>query len=336
MHGRRGLGTQVYTEWLMSLGHATHWLLRRDLLSVVIPAMVLAACGSSAVSIPTSPTPIPTPAPTLSSPAPSPLPPAPPVATVERISLQVQTVPSGQQVQGTVTVTSAAPPGTQVFLSSSDPSASVPVAIPIPEGTTSGIFTVTTQQVIFDTPVTIRATSGASERSVSLRLIAPPLVGSSSTYLRFISSPGDGVGQGRSLQFDASASVTFRGIVWTWERGSSSEHQLVLSIAELTPRYRDWTLTLSAPRGQRLVPGLYRDATRIPDINTGNAALAFSGDGRACNQSLGEFEIVEARYAPRPPNGERIERLVVRFRQVCDGAAVGMTGEASLNNIPTP
>jgi hypothetical protein len=104
----------------------------------------------------------------------------------------------------------------------------------------------------------------------------------------------------------------------------------------MTPRYRDWSLVLTAPRGQRLVPGVYRDARRLPDIATGGPALSFGGDGRGCNQSSGEFEIFQARYAPRPPNGERIERLVARFRQVCDGSTSGLTGELTLSDVPTP
>jgi hypothetical protein len=252
------------------------------------------------------------------------------VAAIEAIAVQPATVASGQPVEGMVTIATAAAAGTVVWLFSSDANVTVPESVAIAEGQTRGSFPVTTRPVILDTLVAIRAVSGTSARSASLQLIAPPPT-LSGTFLRFVSDPDDRVGRGQSLRLEASPTVRFQALVSTWSTGSSFRHQLSLIVMEMGDDYRDWGLTLTAPRGERLAPGIYRGAKRFSE--NGGPEISFGGDGRGCNDSTGEFEIFEARYAPRPPNGERIERFVARFRQTCEGATGGLSGELSLTNV---
>jgi hypothetical protein len=261
------------------------------------------------------------------------LPPAPVLATVIDVAFQASSVASGQPVQAVVTVASPAPAGLLVWLTTSHPLASAPVSVSIPEGQTRGTFVVSMQAAIVDTTVTIRASSGTSERTATLRLIAPPPQASGGSVLRFISHPHDPVGQGQSLRFEPSNSVQFRGVVGTYRLGTSFEHSLELTIIEGPPRAPAfWMLVLVAPRGQRLVPGVYRNARSTPE--SGSPALSFSGGSRGCISS-GEFEIFEAQYAPRSPSGERIDRLVARFRQTCGGATGELSGEVSVSNVPS-
>jgi hypothetical protein len=74
-------------------------------------------------------------------------------------------------VQGTVTLSSAAPAGgAPVSLSSSNAAAQVPGSVSVGQGSTTANFTVTTSSVSSATNVTITGSSGGATRQVSLTL----------------------------------------------------------------------------------------------------------------------------------------------------------------------
>ena len=157
---------------------------------------------------------------------------------------------------------------------------------------------------------------------------APP--GRQSTFLRFTSDPGDWVGQGRSRTVLPDPTARFGGDMW------NDNNQLSFFVLTSGPGARDWGLLMQAPRGERLTPGVYRNARRIPAIGSNDPQLSFYGEQRSCNESIGEFEVIEALYGPKPAGSGTsgtIERFHARFTQACDGSTALLRGEVFLTAI---
>jgi hypothetical protein len=156
------------------------------------------------------------------------------------------------------------------------------------------------------------------------------------TFLTFTSSPGDWVGQGQTRRFESGPNAEFGGDVWADFNNLADNNYLSLSIELAGTGSRFWGLQMRAPRGQVLVPGVYRNAKRVPAIGSTDPQLDLAGEGRSCNTSTGEFEVFEAVYGPKPPGSGTtgtIERFHARFTQVCDGSSAGLTGEVHLVSI---
>jgi hypothetical protein len=151
---------------------------------------------------------------------------------------------------------------------------------------------------------------------------------SQATFLRFASTLGDYIGAGQTRLFEAPV-MTFGGDM------RLDNNLLLLSIVG-TEGSR-WTLFMGAPAGRRLTTGVYRNAKRAPDRGSGDPSLSLSGEGRDCNTSIGEFEVLEAVYGRKPDVGDAsgtIERFRARFTQYCDGRPGGLSGDLSLVSVP--
>jgi uncharacterized repeat protein (TIGR01451 family) len=98
-----------------------------------------------------------------------------PPLPLSSLSLTPSTVAGGQSSTGTVTLQNPAPPGgATVSLSGSNKAAAtVPESITIPQGSSSGAFTVTTNAVTSDTPVTITASYFGATTTATLMVTAP-------------------------------------------------------------------------------------------------------------------------------------------------------------------
>jgi hypothetical protein len=91
-----------------------------------------------------------------------------------------------------------------------------------------------------------------------------------------------------------------------------------------------WMVRMGAPRGEALRTGTYRDARRVPPLSTALPMLSIAGQGRACNQSTGEFEVKELVIGERVATTSflPIDRLRATFTQRCDENPSGvLTGE---------
>jgi hypothetical protein len=95
-------------------------------------------------------------------------------ATLAAVAVNPTSVVGGQQAQGTVTLTSAAPSGgALVTLSSSNAGAvMLPPNVTVAAGATSSAFTVTTQAVAASTLVTLSGTYGDATRSTTLTVVS--------------------------------------------------------------------------------------------------------------------------------------------------------------------
>ena len=84
-----------------------------------------------------------------------------------------------------------------------------------------------------------------------------------------------------------------------------------------------WALTLRAPSGQTLAPGLYERAQQIARQLPGFPGLDFRGNHRACSNITGRFQIATATFAA----DNSLQRLHARFEQHCENWSVGVRGE---------
>lgn len=99
------------------------------------------------------------------------------------------------------------------------------------------------------------------------------------TTYRFTSQAGDYVGQGGSAAYKPSTATISVG-------GDAQYVRFRVSTAD-----ERWDVDLAAPTGERLRPGVYRDAERAA-FRTGRApGLEVSGDGRGCNEVYGQFSV---------------------------------------------
>jgi hypothetical protein len=62
--------------------------------------------------------------------------------------------------------------------------------------------------------------------------------------------------------------------------------------------YEWWNLSVKAPIGQRLLPGLYENIQRTPFADPQVPGFELSGNGRGNNTYSGSFKILEAVYLP--------------------------------------
>jgi subtilase family serine protease len=98
-----------------------------------------------------------------------------PPTALSSLSLNPVTVAAGQPSTGTVTLSAPALEGGAIvaLASSNNAAATVPESITIPQGLTSGAFTVTTKAVTSDTPVTITASYLGATTTATLMVTAP-------------------------------------------------------------------------------------------------------------------------------------------------------------------
>ena len=148
------------------------------------------------------------------------------------------------------------------------------------------------------------------------------------TLLTWASSSGDYIGQGRSETYapwNSRWDVVFEPTV----------QRLEIVITSLDDdRVSAWRLWFQAPVGQQLQGGTnYTGATRAP-FNTTTPGLSVFGNGRGCNQVVGEFNLRELMLGP----GDVVERVSLDFTHQCEfGAAAPLTGslEYSRTGLPT-
>jgi hypothetical protein len=93
-------------------------------------------------------------------------------ATLDALELEATSVRGGQDLQGTVRLTGAAPAGgLSIRLRSSNFAAVVPAMVLIPVGAISAVFTVSTGPVSLDTQLEITAAYSDQTRTAPLRVI---------------------------------------------------------------------------------------------------------------------------------------------------------------------
>lgn len=137
------------------------------------------------------------------------------------------------------------------------------------------------------------------------------------TGMKYISTPGDYIGQGMTQTFvPPSATITASA------GGSGVVH---VSVGDAS---NWWTIDFAAPGGSNLSRGGYPDAARYPFNSPMGAGLSMSGNGRGCNTLKGWFRVRE--YAV-DANGA-IARLAIDFLQNCEVFMPPLYGVVRINS----
>lgn len=99
------------------------------------------------------------------------------------------------------------------------------------------------------------------------------------TKFSYTSEAGDYIGQGGTAAYTpATATIT---------AGGDAEYVRFRVTTDTTW----WDVDLAAPAGEKLHPGIYRDAERAAFRTGRSPGLDVSGDGRSCNEIYGQFSV---------------------------------------------
>jgi hypothetical protein len=206
--------------------------------------------------------------------------------------------------------------GLLVTLTADGSALTVPSTLTIPGGQTTASVNVTARTNV-ETTVTVTGSVGGSTRSAAIQLLP--------VFIRIDSTSGDLVAQGRSYRIEPGPFVF----------GGDLQYNDLVEVSANSTSTNWWSVGMAPPAGQPLVPGVYRDARRIPPIGSMLPTLRIAGEGRGCNQSTGEFEVLEAVFGPSVGGRFRtLERFRATFKQTCDGSTGSLTGEIRLATIP--
>ena len=98
----------------------------------------------------------------------------------------------------------------------------------------------------------------------------------------------------------------------------------------------DWSVELSAPRGQALTPGVYTGAYRSAFRPAGVPGIDVSGFGSGCNTASGSFEIRDIAFVDDPLFGRKPVRLDASFEFLCDAFTSRLLGLVRYSQDTTP
>ena len=90
----------------------------------------------------------------------------------------------------------------------------------------------------------------------------------------------------------------------------------------ISVQIQSWNLQFVAPGDAIIQNGIYENAVRFQTIGSDSPELSLSGDGRACNTSIGRFEVLDVTY---DVNGS-VATAAIDFEQECDNSDKTLTG----------
>jgi hypothetical protein len=124
------------------------------------------------------------------------------------------------------------------------------------------------------------------------------------TFLAFNSELGDYIGSGQNKVY-----TTIDGNIMSYSNLSNPNYVDIHFQGETW-----WDLNIAAPNGEAITTKKYTDATRYPFQSPTKPGLSFTGNGNGCNESYGEFEVLEISYS----NTGELSSLAVNFTQHCE------------------
>jgi len=112
-----------------------------------------------------------------------------------------------------------------------------------------------------------------------------------------------------------------------WAGVDCYENHIELRVGEFPT---GWTIDLGAPRGQRLTPGTYENASRYPfNLFGDKPGISVAGERRGCDD-IGSFVVTEAQFLP----SGAIQRFRATFQQQCERFPDLLRGELQLVSPP--
>jgi hypothetical protein len=145
------------------------------------------------------------------------------------------------------------------------------------------------------------------------------------TALYMISPERDWIGQGKVYIYLENQSGQFS--VRCPAVRHSSQEAIAVKIKD-THSLHEWECQFGSLKDQSLQPGLYKMAQRFRFNEEGYPGLSISGEGRGCNKSSGEFEILEIKYDDQG----KIESFAANFLQQCEGYLPPLSGTVRYNS----
>ncbi len=158
----------------------------------------------------------------------------------------------------------------------------------------------------------------------SLVELSPYIQGLNTLY--FKSDNGDYIGQGKTVLHQTQGSfVNYVSMFGQWNSIRAS-----IEYSEGNQNY-NWHLSFSAANGTRLTPGHYTGASRYPFQPFNTPGLDFSGNGRGCNTSRGEFTIHEIAYSGTDESPS-LDVLAMDLVQYCEGGTTKIQASVRINS----
>ncbi len=158
----------------------------------------------------------------------------------------------------------------------------------------------------------------------SLVELSPYVQGLNTVY--FKSDNGDYIGLGKTVLHQTQSS--FVNYVNIFEQGNAIRASIEYS--EGNENY-NWFLSFSAANGALLTPGHYTGASRYPFQPFNTPGLDFTGNGRGCNTSRGEFTIHEIAYSIVEET-PKLDVLAMDLVQYCEGGTTKIRASIRINS----
>lgn len=166
---------------------------------------------------------------------------------------------------------------------------------------------------------TITAMVGGASATLDLTgMRAPTPGGPQSTFLSYVSQPGDYIGGGRTARYTLSSG--------TWTAVSTKQYGSGVSIRFDAGAGTWWEANFATPKGQVLAVGTYEGATRYPFHEGTSPGLSFYGSGVGCSTVTGRFVIRDIAI----DHEGKVHRLHASFRQHCEGGPSYLDGEVAV------
>ena len=172
--------------------------------------------------------------------------------------------------------------------------------------------------------VKVTVTDSQGNSSSEILQLSPYTAGLDTLY--FKSDQGDYIGQGKTVLHQTQDSI-LRNFTIADQWNSIRAY---LSYKE-DNQYFDWNLSFSAPNGLALTAGHYSGATRYPFQSLNTPGLDFTGNGRGCNTSKGEFTIHEISYSG-DEGAPVLNTLALDLIQYCEGGSTKIQASVRLNS----
>jgi hypothetical protein len=148
----------------------------------------------------------------------------------------------------------------------------------------------------------------------------PASPSAATTYLSLQGGQGHPLLRGQSRRFTVDQASFSAGV-------DCYENHMELKVSVLPDQ---WTISLGAPRGQRLIAGTYVNASRHPfNMFSDRPGIRVAGEGRGCDD-IGWFVVTDARYR----SSGAIERFRATFEHRCERFPDPLLGEVELISPP--
>ncbi|EGM76632.1 hypothetical protein Rhein_3362 [Rheinheimera sp. A13L] len=172
--------------------------------------------------------------------------------------------------------------------------------------------------------IKLTVTDSQGNSASELLQLSPYTQGLNTLY--FTSDQGDYIGQGQTVLHQTEGSVVnYLSMFEQWNTIRAS-----IEYSENDQNY-NWSLSFSAANGAPLTTGHYTGASRHPFQPFNTPGLDFTGNGRGCNTSRGEFTIHEIAYSG-DENSPQLDVLAMDLVQYCEGGPTKIKASIRINS----